>query len=208
MRAASTLRAQRWQWIEPDRTFNGHVIATPDGTRVLTTETDLATGMGLVGVRDASTLEKLDEWPTQGRDPHELLWLSSSGRARLAVANGGIATLAETGRAKHDLPAMDPSLVVLDGQQRRMRRPVAPSRRAPVHASPRAARRHPRHRTASGARRSRCARAGAGSRPLRWPRAHRDARAAEARRLRRQRGRHLRWLRRELSARQWRRALR
>lgn len=110
------LRAQRWQWIEPDRAFNGHVIATPDGTRVFTTETDQASGMGLVGVRDAVTLEKLDEWPTQGRDPHELLWLASSGRARLAVANGGIATFAETGRVKHDLPAMDPSLVVLDGE--------------------------------------------------------------------------------------------
>ncbi len=110
------LLASRWQWIEPDRTFNGHVIATPDGARVLTTETDQESGMGLVGVRDAATLEKLDEWPTQGRDPHELLWLAASGRARLAVANGGIATLAETGRVKHDLAAMDPSLVVLDGE--------------------------------------------------------------------------------------------
>ena len=110
------VHAQRWQWIEPDRAFDGHVIATPDGTRVLTTETDLASGMGLVGVRDAATLEKLDEWPTHGRDPHELLWLASTGRARLAIANGGISTLAETGRAKHDLAAMDPSLVVLDGR--------------------------------------------------------------------------------------------
>lgn len=108
------VHAERWQWIEPDRTFNGHAIATPDGRHVLTTETDLETGMGILGVRDAGTLEKVDEWPTQGRDPHEVVWFESRGRAHVAVANGGIATLAETGRVKHDLPAMDPSLVLLD----------------------------------------------------------------------------------------------
>lgn len=108
------LRDERWQWIEPDRAFNGHVIASPDGTRVFTTETNLETGMGLVGVRDARSLEKIDEWPTQGRDPHEILWVERDARPHLVVANGGIATLAETGRVKHDLPAMDPSLVTLD----------------------------------------------------------------------------------------------
>jgi len=108
------LRAQAWQWIEADRAFNGHAIVTPDGRRVLTTETDQETGLGLIGVRDAATLAKVDEWPTQGLDPHELLWIGAADRARVAVANGGIATLPETGRAKHDLPAMDPSLVLLD----------------------------------------------------------------------------------------------
>lgn len=108
------LHAHAWQWIEPDRAFNGHAIATPDGRLVLSTETDQATGAGIVGVRDAGTLAKIDEWPTHGRDPHELLWVEHRGRAHVAVANGGIATLPETGRAKHDLPAMDPSLVMLD----------------------------------------------------------------------------------------------
>lgn len=108
------LRAQAWQWIEPDRVFSGHAIAAPDGHRIFTTETDLETGLGIVGVRDAVTLAKFDEWPTHGRDPHELLWIRQCGGARIAVANGGIATLPETGRAKHDLPAMDPSLVLLD----------------------------------------------------------------------------------------------
>lgn len=108
------LRAQAWQWIEADRAFNGHAIVAPDGRRVLTTETDQDTGLGLVGVRDAATLAKIDEWPTHGRDPHELLWICEAGRERVAVANGGIASLPETGRAKHDLPAMDPSLVLLD----------------------------------------------------------------------------------------------
>ncbi|PZP99784.1 MAG: DUF1513 domain-containing protein [Variovorax paradoxus] len=98
-------------WIEPDRAFNGHVIASRDGRRLYTTETDLETGAGLVGVRDAATLEKTAEWPTRGMDPHELL-LDADGS--LVVANGGIPTLHETGRLKIGLERMDASLVRLD----------------------------------------------------------------------------------------------
>ncbi|RCW72903.1 DUF1513 domain-containing protein [Pseudorhodoferax soli] len=98
-------------WIEPDRAFNGHVIASRDGQRLYTTETDLETGAGLIGVRDATTLEKLAEWPTRGMDPHELL-LDADGS--LIVANGGIPTLPETGRLKIGLERMDASLVRLD----------------------------------------------------------------------------------------------
>ncbi|MCW5605294.1 MAG: DUF1513 domain-containing protein, partial [Burkholderiales bacterium] len=92
------------------RAFNGHVIAAAGGRVLYTTETDLESGEGLVGVRDARTLGKLAEWPTRGKDPHELL-LDAAGC--LVVANGGIATLPETGRAKHDLERMDSSLVRL-----------------------------------------------------------------------------------------------
>ena len=98
-------------WIEPDRAFNGHVIASADGRRIYTTETDLETGAGLIGVRDAATLDKEAEWPTQGMDPHELL-LDADGS--LLVANGGIPTLPETGRLKIGLERMDASLVRLD----------------------------------------------------------------------------------------------
>ena len=98
-------------WIEPDRAFNGHVIASRDGKHLYTTETDLETGAGLVGVRDAATLEKTAEWSTRGMDPHELL-LDADGS--LVVANGGIPTLPETGRLKIGLERMDASLVRLD----------------------------------------------------------------------------------------------
>lgn len=102
----------RWCWIEADRCFNGHVLCSPDGRRLYTTESDLATGAGLVGVRDALTLQKLAEWPTHGQDPHELVW-EPGGRA-LWVANGGIPASPETGRLKLALDRMDPSLVRLD----------------------------------------------------------------------------------------------
>ena len=105
--------SEQWQWIESDRAFTGHVIASADGRRLYTPETDLASGQGLVGVRDAASLEKLAEWPTHGCDPHALL-LDAQGR--LVVANGGIETRPETGRRKLAPGRMDPSLVRLDAR--------------------------------------------------------------------------------------------
>ncbi|MBW8720688.1 MAG: DUF1513 domain-containing protein, partial [Polaromonas sp.] len=104
-------KAIAWGWIEPDRAFNGHVVASPDGKLLYTTETNLETGQGLIGLRDAATLEKTGEWPTHGMDPHELL-LDSDGS--LMVANGGIPALPETGRLKIHMERMDASLVRLD----------------------------------------------------------------------------------------------
>lgn len=101
----------RWAWIEPDRAYNGHVIASADGRHLYTTETNLETGAGLIGVRDAVSLDKQAEWPTHGMDPHELL-LDAAGS--LIVANGGIPTLPETGRLKVGVERMDSSLVRLE----------------------------------------------------------------------------------------------
>lgn len=116
----------QWLWVEDDRRFNGHVIASVDqgqpGRRLWTPETELEGGQGLLGVRDTATLEKTDEWPTHGRDPHQLLALPRAvGRfpaGTLMVANGGIPTLPETGRVKRLDPRlkqqrMDASLVAL-----------------------------------------------------------------------------------------------
>ncbi|MDB5930163.1 MAG: hypothetical protein JWR60_1870 [Polaromonas sp.] len=103
--------AASWAWNDADRAFNGHVIASADGKTLYTTETNLETGQGLIGLRDAASLEKTGEWLTHGMDPHELL-LDADGS--LLVANGGIAALPESGRLKLRLDQMDPSLVRLD----------------------------------------------------------------------------------------------
>ena len=100
----------QWQWIEPDRFFNGHVIESADGRHLYTTETDLEDAQGLIGVRDAITLEKIAEWRTGGMDPHQLL-LDADGT--LMVANGGIPTQSETGRRKLQLDHMDSSIARL-----------------------------------------------------------------------------------------------
>jgi hypothetical protein len=115
--------APQWLWQAADerfadRTFNGHMLPSPDGKHLYTTETDVETGASLVGVRDARTLHKLAEWPTHGVDAHELIWdhhsAGSTGLASLIVANGGVPTAPETGRAKRDMHRMDSSLVRLD----------------------------------------------------------------------------------------------
>lgn len=108
-------------WIEPDRAYNGHVIADASGDTLYTSETDLDSGAGLIGVRDARTLAKRDEWPTQGRDPHMLLWDEHAAPfTRLVVANGGIEIRPETGRMKLALDRMDSSLVRLDAARGEM----------------------------------------------------------------------------------------
>ena len=104
---------EQWLWIEPDRAFNGHVIASLDGQHLYTTETDLADSQGLIGVRDVHTLEKIAEWHTGGMDPHQLL-LDKDGS--IMVANGGIPTQPETGRRKLKLTHMDSSIVRLSPQ--------------------------------------------------------------------------------------------
>lgn len=108
-----------WQWSDGSRSFNGHVIASPDGRRLYTTETDADTGRSLVVVRDADRLEPLQEWPTQGIDAHELLWdhrTLADDMPTLIVANGGVPTAPETGRVKRALDTMDSSIVRLHGQ--------------------------------------------------------------------------------------------
>ena len=98
-----------WRWSEPARRFNGHVVEA-DGV-LLSTETNMDSGAGLVVRHDARSLEPLDEWPTRGIDPHALL---VDGDGSLLVANGGVPTQPERGRAKLALERMDSSLVRLD----------------------------------------------------------------------------------------------
>ena len=93
------------------------MIARADSTTLWTTETDLDTAQGRLGVRDAASLDKTGEWATHGMDPHQLLALPQAvgglPAGTLMVANGGIPTLPETGRSKRELGRMDASLVAL-----------------------------------------------------------------------------------------------
>ena len=111
----------QWLWQEGERSFNGHVLASADGRQLYTTETDTETGASWISVRDASTLQKIADWPTHGIDAHELIWAPQGSKApSLIVANGGVPTAPETGRAKRDLSRMDSSLVRLDARTGRL----------------------------------------------------------------------------------------
>jgi hypothetical protein len=103
--------ASQWLWSDHDPRFTGHVIHPPAQPWLYTAETDLDTGAGRLAARDPRTLALQAEWPTAGIDPHQVL---ADADGSLLVANGGIPTLPETGRAKRDLERMDPSLVRLD----------------------------------------------------------------------------------------------
>ncbi len=109
----------QWLWQDGERSFNGHVLASADGQRLYTTETDVETGASWIVVRDAHTLATTAQWPTHGIDAHELTWDTQGFRGAgphptLIVANGGVPTAPETGRVKRDLGTMDSSLVRLD----------------------------------------------------------------------------------------------
>lgn len=97
----------------PGRHFFGHGVFSPDGRLLYATENDIDAAAGLIGVYDATAgFARIGEFPTHGMDPHELL-LMPDGRT-LAVANGGIETHPDFGRAKLNLATMKPSLVFLD----------------------------------------------------------------------------------------------
>lgn len=91
-------------------TFGGHVAASRDGRWLYTTETRTADGRGCVGIRDARTLRKIDEWSTHGIEPHQLL---VDAQDNLLIANGGIHRDADD--HKRALDRMDSSLVRLHG---------------------------------------------------------------------------------------------
>lgn len=103
--------ALQWHTMEDDRYLGGHAVLAADGQRFFTTETDAATGIGLIAERDADSLEKLREFASGGIGPHALL-LEPGGT--LLVANGGILNLPETGRRKLNLGTMAPNLTRLD----------------------------------------------------------------------------------------------
>jgi hypothetical protein len=103
----------------PGRHFCGHGCFSADGQYLFTSENNYAKNQGLVSVRDASTLAVLEEWPTGGRDPHEIRLLD--GGTTMVVANGGILTSPDRPGVNLDPGAMQPSLVYLDTADGKMR---------------------------------------------------------------------------------------
>lgn len=95
------------------RHFFGHGLFSPDGKLLYATENDFETAAGMVGIYDATDgFRRIGEFPTYGMDPHEMVLLGD-GRT-FAIANGGIETHPDFGRAKLNLATMRPSLVFVD----------------------------------------------------------------------------------------------
>ena len=97
----------------PDRHFYGHGAFSPNGAFLYTSENRFEDGAGVIGVWEAARKwRRICEWPSHGVGPHEIRVFG--GGTRLAVANGGIRTHPDTGRAKLNLDTMSSSLSVLD----------------------------------------------------------------------------------------------
>lgn len=94
------------------RAFQGHGAFSPDGATLFTTEA-AEEGRGVLGLWDARAgYRRLGEIASGGDGPHEVL-LTPDGR-QLAVANGGVATDAASGRAALNLFEMRPNLTLID----------------------------------------------------------------------------------------------
>lgn len=95
------------------RHFFGHGAFSTDGRLLYATENDFTAGQGVIGIYDvAGGYRRVGEFPTYGVGPHELILLP--GGQTFAVANGGIETHPDYGRAELNLDAMDPSLCFID----------------------------------------------------------------------------------------------
>ncbi len=94
--------------------FYGHGVFTPDGRQLFTTENDYETGRGVIGVWSAKgAYHRTSSFASGGIGPHDMLLRRHNNSTELVVANGGIATHPDSGRAKLNLAEMRPNLSVL-----------------------------------------------------------------------------------------------
>ena len=102
-----------------DRHFYGHGVFEPNGRILFATENDITRGQGVLGLYDAADgYRRVGEVDAAGIGPHDIAMLPD-GRT-LAVANGGILTLPETGRAMLNVDSMQPSLNLIEAASGRL----------------------------------------------------------------------------------------
>lgn len=103
---------------EHGRVSGGHLALLADGQHFCSTEIEPQSSEGWISVRRIDTLAKVAEWPTRGRDPHQLV---SDQKGRLLIANGGIRYAPDGRKGKVDdmassLVQIDPASGTLLGQ--------------------------------------------------------------------------------------------
>ncbi|MEZ5899188.1 MAG: DUF1513 domain-containing protein [Hyphomicrobiaceae bacterium] len=97
------------------RHFYGHGAFSANGKLLYTSENDIAAGRGVVGIYDVEAdYKRIGEHQSHGVGPHEIILLAD-GRT-LAIANGGIDTVPEAGRAMLNVDEMRPNLAFADSE--------------------------------------------------------------------------------------------
>jgi hypothetical protein len=95
------------------RHFFGHGLFSADGALLYTTENDFENAAGIIGVYDATNgYARIGEFPSFGIDPHDMVLMD--GGQMICIANGGIITHPDSGRAKLNLAEMQPSIAFVD----------------------------------------------------------------------------------------------
>lgn len=94
--------------------MQGHSIYSLDGEWLFTSESDYTTGKGKIVVRDSTSLNVVNIFPSYGIGPHEIKMLPDS--HILVVANGGLLTHPDSGRKVLNLDSMDSSLTYIDSR--------------------------------------------------------------------------------------------
>jgi len=111
---ADTISGKLVHQLEPEHGhhFYGHSVYSQDGRFLYTSENHIESGEGRIFVRDASAnYDVLHSFSSYGIGPHEIKIHPDN--KTLVVANGGILTRPESGRAKLNLDTMSPSLAYI-----------------------------------------------------------------------------------------------
>ena len=94
------------------RHFFGHGAFSPDGKLLYATENDFDKARGVIGIYDvAGGYRRIGEFDTFGTGPHEMLLTPDA--ETFVVANGGIETHPDYGRAELNIETMDPSIAFI-----------------------------------------------------------------------------------------------
>lgn len=97
-----------------DRYMQGHGCYSADGQWLYCTESSISTGEGKITVRDANTLEQVNEFSSYGIGPHEVK-LMPDGKT-LVIANGGLLTHPDSGRKVLNLDTMRSTLTYINSR--------------------------------------------------------------------------------------------
>lgn len=95
--------------------FYGHGVFSTDGRLLYATENVYDDARGVLGIYDIGAgYKRIGEYATHGVGPHEVLMMADG--VTLCVANGGIETHPDAGRAKLNLDTMAPSVAFIDSR--------------------------------------------------------------------------------------------
>jgi len=96
-----------------DRHFYGHGFFSQDGRLLYTSEHNVESGEGVIGIYDTSgRWRRIGEFPSYGVGPHEAIMLADG--KTMVVANGGFGSDPATGRESIDLAGMEPNMAFVD----------------------------------------------------------------------------------------------